>query len=408
MGISIGLVGLGQFGTAFADLFRSHPAVDRVALCDREPERMKAIAARRGWDKKFHPRDTYDTLDELLRTDVDAVVIITQPWLHAPQCVQAMEAGKHVYSAVPIMCVPDGDEILDWCGRIIETSRRTGQLYMLGETTYYHPETMFCRRKAAEDAFGHFVYAEGEYFHDVDAGCNLRDVYRHRTASASGREWLDVKKRYQAANIKSGPMHYPTHSTSGPVSVMQAHAAKVTAYGYANRVDDPFFDDYAYSNEVALFKMTNGATVRICEFRELAGPPHAGETFRIIGTRGMFAEGRWKENFRTDSSPARPLEITSPTEQEMRDALPAEVALAFKQIDTPDATDHSDFTHLGHGGSHPYLVHEFVDAVAALRQPVINPWVAARYMVMGVMAHKSALRDGETLDVPDFGDPPGP
>ena len=36
----------------------------------------------------------------------------------------------------------------------------------------------------------------------------------------------------------------------------------------------------------------------------------------------------------------------------------------------------------------------------------INAWEAARYMAMGVMAHKSALRDGERLDVPDFGDPP--
>ena len=407
MGISIGLVGLGQFGQAFADLFRSHPLVDRVALCDREPERMRAIAARRGWDKKFNPRDMYDTLEDLLRSDVDAVAIITQPWLHAPQCVRAMEAGKHVYSAVPIISVPDGDEILDWCDRIIETCRRTGQLYMLGETTYYRPEAMFCRRKASENAFGHFVYAEGEYFHDVDDACNLREVYRMRTQSASGQEWLDEKRRYEADNIKDGPMHYPTHSTSGPVSVMKAHAVKVTGYGYANRNGDPFFSDLAYSNEVALFQMSNGASVRICEFRELAGNLHRPETFRVIGTRGTYAERVWKENFRTDSSPARELETTTLTDEEMRDPFPPEVALAFRRIEAPTATDHSDFTPTGHGGSHPYLVHEFVEAVATQRQPATNAWEAARYMVMGVMAHKSALRDGERLDVPDFGDAPG-
>ena len=406
MGIHLGLVGLGQFGQAFADLFRSHPAVDRIILCDREPERMTAIASRRGWDKKFNERDMVNTLEDLLRTDVDAVVIITQPWLHAPQCVQAMEAGKHVYSAVPIISVPDGDEILDWCERIVETCRRTGQFYMLGETTYYRPETMFCRRKAADGAFGHFVYAEGEYFHDVDAACNLREVYRNRTASASGKEWTDKKRRYVAAGILDGPMHYPTHSTCGPVSVMNAHAVKVTAYGYANRNDDPFFDDAAFSDEVALFQMSNGASVRICEFRELAGSFHHDETFRIVGTRGTYAERVWKENFRTNSSPARPLQTTALTDQDMRDPLPPEVALAFKRIEDPEATDHADFTPAGHGGSHPYLVHEFVDAVVNQRQPAINAWEASRYMIMGVMAHKSALRDGETLDVPDLGDAP--
>jgi len=52
-------------------------------------------------------------------------------------------------------------------------------------------------------------------------------------------------------------------------------------------------------------------------------------------------------------------------------------------------------------------VHEFVTAVAENRQPVINAWEAARYMAMGAMAHKSALRDGEWLEVPDWGDAPG-
>ena len=54
--------------------------------------------------------------------------------------------------------------------------------------------------------------------------------------------------------------------------------------------------------------------------------------------------------------------------------------------------------HLGH------LVHEFVDAVAHDRTPMINAWEAARYMAAGVTAHKSALRDGQLLEVPDWGD----
>jgi len=40
------------------------------------------------------------------------------------------------------------------------------------------------------------------------------------------------------------------------------------------------------------------------------------------------------------------------------------------------------------------------------KQPAINAWEAVRYMAAGVMAHKSALRDGEVLEVPDWGDAP--
>lgn len=414
MGISIGLVGLGAFGSAFADLFKAHPAVDRIGLCDREPERVKKFAEDPFFQDKFDPKDAYYSLDDICKSDLDALVIITQPWLHAPQCVQAMEAGKHVWSAVPISSIPDGDEILDWCDKLITTNQKTGQNYMLAETTYYHPQSMFCRRKAAEGAFGNFVYAEGEYCHDVDSDCNLRQVSASRGASAAGKEWEMASGKYRDAGIKTGPMHYPTHSTSGPVCVMNAHALKVTAYGYSNQDSDPYFKDNSASGEFALYQMSNGATVRIVELREGPGCLGKGsETFRIIGTTGTFSEDRWFEIKRPDYENIDMDNLPKPvsrelTTDEMFDKLPNEVERAFTQAMNKDAPDlqNADFVPRGHGGSHPYLVHEFCDAVANSRMPAINAWEAARYMAMGVMAHKSALLDGERLDVPDWGDAP--
>ena len=410
MGISLGLVGLGQFGVAFADMFMGHPLVDRIALCDREPERMEPFAKKALWQKKFNGRDRYNSFDEILKTDLDALVIITQPWLHAKQAVQAMEAGKHVYSAVPVVQLPDGDEVLDWCNKIIDTSKRTGMRYMLGETTYYRANAMFCRKMAAEGAFGDFVHAEGEYFHDVDRpSCDLREVIKNRESSQSGKEWREQAKIYKARGIEGGPMDYPTHSVTGPVCVMNAHAQKVTGYGYRNRNNDPFFDGNAFSNETALFEMSNGSTVRICEFRECAGTlGEEGETFRLMGTKGSFSENRWTSNHREEvPAPKERYETRTLTDEEMRDPLPREVTDAFVEASDRVSNDkEGDFVPSGHGGSHPYLVHEFVDAVVHNRQPTINAWEAARYMVMGVMAHKSALRDGERLDVPDWGDAP--
>ena len=90
----------------------------------------------------------------------------------------------------------------------------------------------------------------------------------------------------------------------------------------------------------------------------------------------------------------------------MREPLPPEVIKEFKKIRAKSGDESTDFVPTGHGGSHPYLVNEFVDAVTHNRTPATNIWEAARYMAMGVMAHKSALKDGETLDVPDWGDAP--
>ena len=403
MRVSLGLVGLGAFGSAFAELFKSHPAVDRIALCDREPERVRAFAEKPSWRDKFSPSDAYDSLDAICASDLDALVIITQPWLHAPQCIQAMESGKHVYSAVPVISLPDGDEILDWCDRLVETCRRTGMHYMLGETTYYRPEAMYCRRRAREGAFGDFVYSEGEYLHDVDSPtCNLREVSQRRGASRAGREWAELAKGYDARGVRSGPMHYPTHSTSGPISVMGAHAVKVSAFGFENRTNDPYFASSEFCNETALFRMSNGSTMRICECRRIAA---SGEVFRIYGTLGSYRDHTWLAAGDVDGRYVVPACRQELTDQEIRDPLPSEVAREYKKAYGDDDPS-SDFNPKGHGGSHPYLVHEFVEAVAQNRQPAINIWEACRYMAAGVMAHKSCLKDGERLDVPDWGDAP--
>jgi hypothetical protein len=83
----------------------------------------------------------------------------------------------------------------------------------------------------------------------------------------------------------------------------------------------------------------------------------------------------------------------------MREPLPADVAQAFR-----GAVGKDDF-YGGHRGSHAYLVHEFVDAIAHGRRPAIHIWEAVRYMAAGVTAHQSALKDGEVLAVPDWGEP---
>ena len=168
---------------------------------------------------------------------------------------------------------------------------------------------------------------------------------------------------------------------------MGAHMVRVSAWGFRSRKRDEYFGD-ELSNETALFLMSNGATCRIREYRSIGHPE--SETFRIFGTEGCFKEKAW-----IDKQGSRALTV-----EEMRDPLPDDVVAAFKNCSTA-----SDF-YGGHGGSHAYLVHEFVDAVANDRVPAINVWQAVRYMAPGVMAHKSAERDGEMLDVPDWGDPP--
>ncbi len=49
---------------------------------------------------------------------------------------------------------------------------------------------------------------------------------------------------------------------------------------------------------------------------------------------------------------------------------------------------------------------DFVTAINTGTLPPVNAWEAARYTLPGIVAHQSALRGGERLPVPDFGDAP--
>ncbi|MGQ9762697.1 MAG: hypothetical protein ACUVQH_12385, partial [Thermogutta sp.] len=56
----------------------------------------------------------------------------------------------------------------------------------------------------------------------------------------------------------------------------------------------------------------------------------------------------------------------------------------------------------GHGGSHGYLADDFIDAILRGRKPAVDIIDALHMTVPGYYAHLSALRDGETMRIPQY------
>ncbi|SVC61577.1 uncharacterized protein METZ01_LOCUS314431, partial [marine metagenome] len=94
MGIKAAMIGIGAFAQSFIPLFNVHPLVDELILWELDADKLRNNV------EKHNIPATASSLDEVCgRTDIDAAIIITQNWLHAPQAVQALKSGKHVYSA---------------------------------------------------------------------------------------------------------------------------------------------------------------------------------------------------------------------------------------------------------------------------------------------------------------------
>jgi predicted dehydrogenase len=397
MTFSIGVLGVGQFGSQFAHLFKLHPGVSAVYVVDELPERAAAAQERWGLD------GVVGSFEELLESDVDAVAIFTQRWTHGPLVERALRAGKHVYSAVP-MAISEAE-----IERIIQAVRETKLVYAMGETSYYNPATVFARQQHAAGKFGRIFYTEGDYVHDMDLG--FYEAYQY----SGGERWKET--------ASYPPMLYPTHAIGGVLGAVPAHAVSVSCIGVKDDRGDGVFDKDVsmfandFSNATALFEMNDGGVMRTNEMRRVGYPSHLRESrFRFFGTEASFEQLAtttvWQDKTKVEdvseqveTKPTMSAEDPSLADvaPELRDAFISGLAPVHDQSRLPE-----EFLGApnGHEGSHQFLVDDFVTAVNNRTLPPVNAWLAARFTLPGIVAHESALRGGERLPIRDFGDAP--
>ncbi|MGW0193287.1 Gfo/Idh/MocA family protein [Nonomuraea sp. NPDC003201] len=402
MAFSLGMVGAGQFSAHFASLFHLHPGISHVYATDEIEGRAEKLVE--GWGLAGTRPDFGAMLAD---PSIDAIAIFTQRWTHGLLVVQALRAGKHVFSAVPMAV--SREEI----SSIIDAVRETGLTYMMGETSYYNPATIFARQKLAAGEFGRVFYAEGDYLHDMDLG--FYDAYRF----SGGEGWK--------ATASYPPMWYPTHSIGGVLGAIPSHAVSVSCIGVHDERGDGVFDTEVsmfgndFSNMTALFELAGGGSMRINEFRRVGYPSRTRESrFRFFGTEGSFEQlattSIWQDkNGAKDVSElieSRPtLSLDDPLLADVAPSLrPAFVSGHAPVHDEEVVRLPAEFEAApnGHEGSHQLLVDDFVRAVEAGTLPTVNAWAAARFTLPGLIAQESALRGGERLSVPDLGDAPVP
>ena len=200
--VRIGVIG-GRFGCEFQ--WHEHPHSQVTAVCDLRDDRIGQL-------KQTYRCDTaYKDYRQLIADkNVDAVGVFTPLPLHVPMAVAAMEAGKHVISAVAAGMNEQE------CVRLLETVKRTGTIYMMAETSYYRPEIITCRQWAAEKKFGEIIYSEAEYHHD-----GIEAYWFNDDGTLTWRHGLP-------------PLHYPTHATGMVVPVTGERLVEVTAIGWGD------------------------------------------------------------------------------------------------------------------------------------------------------------------------------
>ena len=339
--IRVGIVGYGtcRFGAAFS--FQDHPNVEVVAVSDLFPDRCAQLA------KVCRCKKSYPSLEQLVKDDdIEAVFVATDAPSHARHCLEVLAHGKHVACAVPAVygSLEDAD-------RMFEAVKSSGLKYMMFETSSFRADCYAMRQVYQAGGFGRLVYSEGEYYH------------YHSRQIPSYKNW----------RVGSIPLWYPTHSTAYYVGVTDQAFTAVSCTGSnagfeayragANQYDNRFTD------QIALFTTSEGGTSRMLMCKGIYAK--GGETGRVFGEKGWMEGTRYRGSMQNLPEMARP-------------PIPPAVQAG------------------GHGGSHGRLMNEFVLSILQDRRPLVGIDQALNMTVGGIIAHQSALREGELLKVPQY------
>ncbi len=367
--VNVAVIGLG-FGAEFIPIYQRHPNANMYAICQRNPKKLQQIG------DAFKIEKRYEHFEDVLKDPaVDFVHINTPIPDHGPMSIAALKAGKHVMCTVPM-----ATNIAD-CKKIVELVKKTGLRYMMAETVVYAREYLFVKEMYDKGELGKVQFIQASHQQDMDGWPNY---------------WPGLP-----------PMWYATHCV-GPVAALTgAQAEYVSCFG-SGTIREELIAKYnsPFAVESCHIKFKNSdLSARI--IRSLFDTARQyRESIDVYGSKKSF-EWQLIEGEEPVIHTAKKKEHQIPKHVKVPDyakRLPKEI----RPFTTRGVYDIEEKTHLsftqgaGHGGSHPHLVHEFVDALVSGREPYPNAVQSANWTCVGLCAHESALAGGKIVKLPEF------
>ena len=366
--MNVGIVGLG-FGREFIPIYQRHPYGGKVAICTRNPETLKDVG-----DQFNIPSDLrYTDYAEMVKNkELDAIDGVSHILEHYPQTMLALEAGKHVACTVPMATS------VEECTKILEASKKAGKYYMMMETSLYTREYLYVKALHEQGKFGRIQFMRSDHMQNM---------------MLSG--WGDYWRGFP-------PFHYGTHALSPVIELIGKRPTSVICHGSGHlSADKAEKYNSPWAVETATFTFENSDVVAEssrCLFETIR---QCRECFDLYGTEMSF---EWEliiddgHVIFTGIDDAE--KVVCPDTDHL---LPEEIAVFTKREAITDTTQSSFRQGLGHGGSHPHLVHQFLTALVEDRQPSVNASTSATITCAGICAHQSAMNGSKRVEIPDFG-----
>ena len=147
--IEVGVIGCGYWGPKLARNFHEMPEAKLAWVCDSRQDRLDHM-------RRLYPEArTTTNYNEVLASNVDAVVLATPVSTHCSLALLALGAGKHVLIEKPLAASTREAR------SIVRAAGRLGLVAMVGHTFVYNPAVEAVREIIASGELGEIYYING-------------------------------------------------------------------------------------------------------------------------------------------------------------------------------------------------------------------------------------------------------
>jgi predicted dehydrogenase len=154
--MKIAFAGAGYINAIHAQAASVLGGVELVALVNRFSSNADALARKLGIIHQF------ETVEQMLASiELDALVVGTPNYLHAPQTIAALNAGVHVMVEKPMA--------MNACEayQMVEASEKSGSLLMVAHCFRFDPEVIWLRDQAKLGRLGKIIRTKGYGVHTL-------------------------------------------------------------------------------------------------------------------------------------------------------------------------------------------------------------------------------------------------
>lgn len=353
--IKVGCIGLGSRGRELFRLLVQRPEVEACAVCDYDEECLADAREMIEQELQIQGVQYVTSCEELLQTEVEAVIVATDVTSHCDISVKCLNAGRHVLCEIPNIASLEEAKLLR------DTVKVHPELvFMAGENCCYWAFVDSWKTMYEEGLLGDVIYAESDYLHSSRA--------------------VDADKPYSWRSFLAA-VTYLTHNLGPLLYILEDSCEEVS--GFIPGINPIREAHPAPPDGLAIIKTRKGTLIKV--FIGFGVKHQFAHHFALYGSKGSLERQRGKR-----------------FEENATDAYLESIPHTQKEMEMPVTVTYPGESGGGHGGSDGRMLEDFVNCIRSGRKPVLDAEFGIKTALPGILADISSKHDGRKFRVPDI------